>query len=80
MENLLVRPQFAPAVFRDSAGSVGEYGAQWRQYDVPQDAYSRVSHPERFAGIQQGGVANPGVKTVRVQEARPRFEMLPHSW
>ncbi|WP_420480381.1 MULTISPECIES: DUF6226 family protein [Arthrobacter] len=49
MENLLVRPQFASAVLRDRAGSVVESGAQWRQYDVPQDAYSRVSHPERFA-------------------------------
>ncbi|AIY00608.1 hypothetical protein ART_1009 [Arthrobacter sp. PAMC 25486] len=53
MENMYVRPVFPPAVFRDSAGSVVEYGAQWRQRDVPEEAYSRVSHPERFAGIHQ---------------------------
>jgi len=47
------RPDVAPMVFRDDAGNVIEYGTHWaeRGGTPPEDSYSVVSHPERFAPL-----------------------------
>lgn len=47
------RPYVAPMVFRDHAGNVIEYGAHWadRGFTPPEDSYSVVEHPERFAPL-----------------------------
>lgn len=47
------RPYVAPMVFRDDAGNVIEYGRHWadRGGTPPEDSYSVVDHPERFAPL-----------------------------
>ncbi len=47
------RPDVDPMVFRDDAGRVIEYGSHWaeRGGSPPEDSYSVVSHPERFAPL-----------------------------
>lgn len=47
------RPYVEPMVFRDDAGNVIEYGNRWASLDgtPPEDSYSVVSHPERFAPL-----------------------------
>lgn len=48
-----VRPSIAQQRFRDAAGNVIEYGRHWadRGGTPPEDRYSVVSHPERFAPL-----------------------------
>ncbi|MFK4759607.1 DUF6226 family protein [Microbacterium sp. ZW T5_45] len=45
-----VRPALPTPEFRDDHGQVIEYGARWSG-PAPEEAYSRVSHPERFAPL-----------------------------
>lgn len=47
------RPDVEPRVFRDDLGGVIEYGNHWadRGGTPPDDSYSVVSHPERFAPL-----------------------------
>lgn len=47
------RPKVAPMEFHDGAGDVIEYGTRWasRGGTPPEDSYSVVSHPERFAPL-----------------------------
>lgn len=46
-----VRPAFALPEFVDDDDPVIEYGSRWDGGSPPEDAYSRVSHPERFAPV-----------------------------
>ncbi|WP_210505401.1 DUF6226 family protein [Naasia sp. SYSU D00057] len=46
-----VRPTVPDAVYRDDDGRVVHYGERWADGGPPEDAYSRVSHPERFAPL-----------------------------
>jgi len=45
------RPVLAVPEFVDDSGRVIEYGSRWAGGSPPEDAYSRVSHPERFAPV-----------------------------
>jgi uncharacterized protein DUF6226 len=45
------RPVVPARQFRDESGAVIRYGARW-DGSPPEDAYSRVSNPERFAPLQ----------------------------
>ncbi|WP_091186328.1 DUF6226 family protein [Paramicrobacterium humi] len=47
------RPYVEPMVFRDDSGAVIEHGNHWadRGGTPPEDSYSVVSHPERFAPL-----------------------------
>ncbi|MGW9158959.1 DUF6226 family protein [Microbacterium sp. NPDC055665] len=45
------RPALAIPEFVDESGQVIEYGSRWGDDSPPEDAYSRVSHPERFAPV-----------------------------
>lgn len=45
------RPVLAVPEFVDESGRVIEYGSRWAGGSPPDDAYSRVSHPERFAPV-----------------------------
>ncbi len=45
------RPQVVEKVFRDASGRVIEYGSRWGGGSPPEDTYSVVSHPERFAPL-----------------------------
>ncbi|PPH27153.1 DUF6226 family protein [Rathayibacter sp. AY1F9] len=47
------RAAFPPIEFRDDNGHVIEYGQRWPDHHPPDDAYSRVSHPERFAPLRR---------------------------
>jgi len=46
-----VRPALALPEFVDDDGRVIGYGSRWAGGSPPDDAYSRVSHPERFAPV-----------------------------
>ncbi len=47
-----VRPDVVSQVFRDAEGRVIDYGSRWEGLDQPpEDSYSVVSHPERFAPL-----------------------------
>ena len=46
-----VRPPLPARVFHDDDGEPILYGERWRADGPPSDAYSRVSHPERFAPL-----------------------------
>ncbi len=45
------RPPLAIPEFFDDDGRVIDYGSRWAGGSPPDDAYSRVSHPERFAPV-----------------------------
>jgi hypothetical protein len=48
------RPEIPVVTFRDESGAVIEYGRRWRERSggsAPEDSYSVVSHPERFAPL-----------------------------
>ena len=45
------RPALAIPEFIDDDGRVIDYGSRWAGGSPPDDAYSRVSHPERFAPV-----------------------------
>jgi hypothetical protein len=45
------RPALAIPEFVDESGRVIVYGSRWAGGSPPDDAYSRVSHPERFAPV-----------------------------
>lgn len=45
------RPALAIAEFVDDDGHRIDYGSRWAGGSPPDDAYSRVSHPERFAPV-----------------------------
>lgn len=45
------RPPLAIPEFVDDDGQVIAYGSRWSGGSPPEDAYSRVSHPERFAPV-----------------------------
>jgi len=45
------RPALAIPEFVDDDGRVIDYGSRWAGGSPPEDAYSRVSHPERFAPV-----------------------------
>ncbi len=45
------RPPLAEPVYVDTSGSVIEYGSRWGPDGPPEDTYSVVSHPERFAAL-----------------------------
>ncbi|MGO2660688.1 DUF6226 family protein [Mycetocola reblochoni] len=65
-----IRPQIGSAVFRDDAGGVIAYGARWDDRDgsPPEESYSVVSHPERFAPLHL-------VATAVVDELVRRFDV-----
>lgn len=44
-----VRPALVTPEFVDDDGHVIDYGSRWAGGSPPEDAYSRISHPERFA-------------------------------
>ncbi len=46
-----VRPALGRRKFRDESGAVIRYGARWTG-SPPDESYSRVSNPERFAPLQ----------------------------
>lgn len=46
-----VRPEIPARSFRDGAGAVIRYGERWNAVEVPEDSYSVVTHPERFAPL-----------------------------
>lgn len=46
------RPDIPVPEFVDEAGRVIDYGSRWGGTPAPEDAYSRVSHPERFAPLR----------------------------
>lgn len=45
------RPAVPEQVFRDGDGTVIDYGDRWGGGSPPEDTYSLVSHPERFAPL-----------------------------
>jgi hypothetical protein len=48
------RPDFPVVTFRDTSGAIIEYGRRWRDRQgrmPPEDTYSVVTHPERFAPL-----------------------------
>lgn len=45
------RPPLAIPEFVDDDGQVIDYGSRWSGGSPPEDSYSRVSHPERFAPV-----------------------------
>lgn len=45
------RPAIPTAVFTDDAGAPIRYGERWRAGSTPDDAYERVTHPERFGPL-----------------------------
>ncbi|MDF2509921.1 MAG: hypothetical protein K0Q52_3780, partial [Microbacterium sp.] len=45
------RPALAVPDFVDDGGRVIHYGSRWPDGSPPEEAYSRVSHPERFAPV-----------------------------
>lgn len=45
------RPELAIPEFVHEDGRIIEYGSRWAGGSPPDDAYSRVSHPERFAPV-----------------------------
>lgn len=45
------RPALAHTEYRDADGQPIRYGARWGADGPEPDSYSRVSHPERFAGL-----------------------------
>ncbi|WP_091032383.1 DUF6226 family protein [Microbacterium oxydans] len=45
------RPVLAIPEFVDESGRVIAYGSRWAGGSPPEDAYSRVTHPERFAPV-----------------------------
>lgn len=45
------RPALEVPEFVDESGQVIAYGSRWPDSSPPDDAYSRVSHPERFAPV-----------------------------
>ena len=45
------RPTLAIPEFLDDDGRVIDYGSRWEGGSPPEDSYSRVSHPERFAPV-----------------------------
>lgn len=47
---MYLRPSFATPTFRDGDGRVIDYGHRW-QGSPPDDTYSVVTHPERFAPL-----------------------------
>lgn len=46
-----VRPALPVAVFYDDEGEEIRYGCRWPDGSAPEEAYSRESHPERFASL-----------------------------
>jgi hypothetical protein len=46
-----IRPAIPSREFRDESGAIVRYGTRWTG-SPPDDAYSRVSNPERFAPLQ----------------------------
>lgn len=46
-----VRPVIPRQVFYDANGDVIDYGNRWPNHIAPEDTYSVVSHPERFAPL-----------------------------
>src|ERR1700687_5000438 len=45
------RPAIEPREYRDEFGAVIRYGTRWSG-SPPDDSYSRVSNPDRFAPLQ----------------------------
>jgi hypothetical protein len=45
------RPPLPVQAFRDASGAVIPYGRRWGTASAPEDTYSVVSHPERFAPV-----------------------------
>jgi Family of unknown function (DUF6226) len=45
------RPDAGTEVFRDASGRMIEYGTRWGDEGPPEDTYSVLSHPERFAPL-----------------------------
>ncbi|WEK61434.1 MAG: DUF6226 family protein [Candidatus Microbacterium colombiense] len=45
------RPPFPDREYRDSDGQIIPYGNRWVDGPPPEEAYSRLSHPERFAPL-----------------------------
>jgi Family of unknown function (DUF6226) len=58
------RPAITAREFRDESGAVIRYGARWTG-SPPDDSYSRVSNPERFAPLQT--VANALIEHLRAE-------------
>ncbi|WP_345217140.1 DUF6226 family protein [Georgenia halophila] len=46
-----VRPPLPSQVFHEADGTPFVYGERWGCGDPPEESYSRVSHPERFAPL-----------------------------
>ena len=53
------RPKFEPMRFTDERGRPIEYGSRWEAVDgtPPEESYSVVSHPERFAPLHAVALA-----------------------
>lgn len=47
------RPPLPQQVFHTPEGRPIAYGKRWEEDDPPEEAYSRITHPERFAGLHQ---------------------------
>lgn len=45
------RPAFPDQEYRDSGGRIIDYGNRWEGGQPPEETYSRLSHPERFAPL-----------------------------
>lgn len=45
------RPDIAAPEYRDASGMTIPYGTRWPDHVPPDDSYSRVSNPERFAPL-----------------------------
>ena len=52
-----VRPAIADDTYRDGQGAVIEYGSRWGVDGPPEDSYSVVSHPQRFAPLHEVALA-----------------------
>ncbi|WP_291382187.1 DUF6226 family protein [Demequina sp.] len=48
-----VRPVIAPQEFRNADGRVVPYGERWGMGSPPDDAYSVLTHPERFQPLHE---------------------------
>ena len=79
-----LRPCVAPLEFRDSDGTIIDYGHRWeRAGGPPDDSYSVVEHPERFAPLHL--VAEALIEhltthfTVRIEEGLPVIAGLQHA-
>ncbi len=51
-EPTFVRPRVEFPTYRDDQGDLIAYGSRWKVGETPDEAYSRVTHPERYAPLR----------------------------